>query len=92
MSEEEKKQPWYKRLWDWIDSLFREEYELTVWYVYEDYESDKGMKVKRRAAQKYQLKEISKKTAKHIIGRYVDGSKFEIKTVEPFDYEIKKIK
>lgn len=85
-------QPWYRRFWNWFVSLFVEEYELTVWYVYENYESDKGMKVKRRAAQKYNLKDISKKTSKHIIGKYVDGSDFEIKTVDPFDYEIKKIK
>lgn len=86
------KQPWYKKFWDWIKSLFVEEYELTVWYVYEMNEDPRGMKTVRRKSRTYILSDITKRTNKHIVGKESNGERFEIKTVEPFDYQIRKIK
>lgn len=87
-----KKPAWYKRFWNWILILFKEEFELTVWYVYETTESAEGLKVTKRKEKNYILKEISKKTNTHIKGKDISGADFEIKTVDPFDYEIRKTK
>ena len=84
--------PWYKRFWNWIVSLFVEEYELIVWYVHEEYDESLGMKVTKRSERKYLLKDISKKSNKHIRGKDINGHRFEIKTVKPFDYQIRKLK
>ena len=37
------------------------------------------------------VKDFKKKTPKHIKGKDMDGRAFEIRTVEPFDYQIRKI-
>lgn len=87
------RRPWYKRLWNWFLSLFIEEFEITVWYVYETIEDPRGMKtVKRKAKTYYKIKEIRKHSNTHIIARDQYNKKFEIKTHLPFDYEIRKIK
>jgi len=92
MTTETEKIIWYKRFWNWIVSLFLEEYELTVWYVYEEYDDSLGMKVTRRSERTYLLKDIRKKTPTHIRGKDINGYDFEIKTVAPFDYQITKTK
>ena len=71
-----------RKLWlDW----FTEEYKVTVWY--------KGgtqfdPKLTKRV---YNLKKITTKKPTHLVGIKTDGNSFEIKTVEPFDYQIEKI-
>lgn len=89
---ERKPKTWYQRLWNWVLILFLEEYELTVWYVYETVFDENGNRAHKRSRRTYQLKRITKKTNTHIQGVDVNGMPFEIKTVEPFDYELRKIK
>jgi hypothetical protein len=66
----------------WWLTLIREEYELTVWFV-----NATGGKT----AKVFNLKDVKKKTQNHITGTDMNGKFFEIKTVEPFDYQLRKI-
>jgi hypothetical protein len=83
---------WYTRLHNWLLNLFRDEYELRVWYVFEIIEDPRGLKTVKRKEKVYYLSDITKKTSTHIIGQEKNGKRFEIKTVDPFDYQIRKIK
>ena len=86
-----KKLPWYKRLWQWWLSLFKEEYELIVWFHAETIEHQDGLKTIKRTQKTFMLKDVSKKTSTHIVGKDIFNKPFEIKTVEPFDYQIRKL-
>jgi hypothetical protein len=86
------KKNWFQRFVDWIISLFTEEYELTIWYVYEITENIAGQKVVKRRERTYLLREITRKTNTHIVGKEKNGDRFEIKTVDAFDYQIRKLK
>jgi len=83
---------WYKRLWQWWLSLFIEEYELTVWFHSETVEHTDGLKTIKRSSKVFMLKDIDKKTPTHITGKDIFNKSFEIKTVEPFDYQLRKLK
>ena len=76
------------RLWF---KFYYEEYELTVWYLKDSVRDKDGNITTTRSHKRYLLKKISKKTPKHIKGKDMDGRAFEIRTVEPFDYQIRKI-
>ncbi len=76
------------RLWF---KFYYEEYELTVWYLQDAIRDKDGNITTTRTSKRYLLKKISKKTPKHIKGKDMDGRQFEIRTVEPFDYQIRKI-
>lgn len=86
------KPKWYRRLWQWWLSLFVEEYELTVWFHTETVEHVDGLKTIRRSSKVFMLKDITKKTSTHITGKDIFGKPFEIKTVEPFDFQLRKLK
>ena len=86
-----KKLPWYKRLWQWWLSLFKEEYELIVWFHSETIEHQDGLKTIRRSQKTFMLKDVTKKTSTHIVGKDIFNKPFEIKTVEPFDYQLRKL-
>lgn len=87
-----KRLPWYTRLWEWIISLFVNEYELIVWFHNETVTTDRGTKTLRRTQKTFILKSISKKKPNHIVGKDAFGKPFEIKTVEPFDYQIRQVR
>lgn len=87
-----KRLPWYKRLWEWFVGLFVNEYELIVWFHNETDISEEGLKTIRRTKREFLLKSISKSTNKHVKGTDAFGKPFEIKTVEPFDYQIRKLR
>ena len=76
------------RLWF---KFYYEEYELTVWYLQDSVRDKDGNITTTRTSKRYLLKSISKKSPKHIKGKDMDGRQFEIRTVEPFDYQIRKI-
>lgn len=76
------------RLWF---KIFYEEYELTVWFLKDSERDNRGNIVTTRTHKRYLLKKITKKTPKHIKGKDMDNRAFEIRTVEPFDYQIRKI-
>ena len=67
---------------NWWLGLIKEEYHLEVWFL-----NDNGGKTKKD----FILKSISKRSNKHIKGVLLDGTPLELKTVEPFDYCIRKI-
>lgn len=69
----------------WIKDIFLEVYVLTIWYKEGN---DFEIKITKRV---YNMKKIKKATPKHVIGIKSDGNMLEIKTVEPFDYQIEKI-
>jgi|TARA_B110000977_G_scaffold195957_2_gene275403 hypothetical protein len=66
---------------EWWKTLTTEEYELTVWF------HDGELKHKKV----FLLSAISKKSATHFVGKDEHGKAFEIKTVAPFDYHLRKI-
>lgn len=82
------------QIYEWLKELFRDksEYQVFIWYVYEEIEPKDGSKVIRRKCREYQMKDILKKSNTHIIGKNMDGKKVEIKAVSPFDYEIHRIR
>lgn len=67
---------------NWWLGLIKEEYHLEVWFL-----NDNGGKTKKD----FILKSISKRSNTHIKGVLSDGTPLELKTVEPFDYCIRKI-
>lgn len=81
----------FKQFWSWIQSAFHEEYELTVWYVYERTTGMDDVKVIKRKPRSYRVSRITKKSHTHIRAELVEGGDLEIRTVMPFDYEIRKI-
>ena len=75
----------------WLTAIY-EEYELTVWFdggVVED--ADGNTTPNPKSKKVFSLKSISKRTPTHIKGTELDGKQFEIRTVQPFDYMIRKI-
>tara|TARA_B100001287_G_scaffold212044_1_gene180895 strand:- start:312 stop:560 length:249 start_codon:yes stop_codon:yes gene_type:complete len=75
---------------NWFKELAYEEYELTVWFKDKEEIID-GRKIHPRTKKVFRLKNVSKKTPTHIKGQELDGKNFEIRTVEPFDYMLRKI-
>lgn len=72
-----------KKLGKWIDSIFEDRYEVTIWMKKSDGTSEVSM---------YPLKKLQKITQNHLKGVDINGHKVEIKTVEKFSYEVKKVK
>ena len=81
----------WKRMWQWWLSLFKEEYELIVWFHAETVEHQDGLKTIKRSQKTFMLKDVTKKTSTHIVGKDIFGKPFEIKTAEPFDYQLRKL-
>jgi hypothetical protein len=81
----------HRRFWEWVSRFFQEEYELTVWFQGTTTIAADGVTTISRSQKIFILKEISKKTQNHIVGKDAFGKPFEIKTVEPFDYQIRKV-
>jgi len=74
----------------WWNKAIYEEYELTVWFKDQE-QIIEGRKVHPHSKKIFKLKSISKRNPKHIKGKELDGNDFEIRTVQPFDYMIRKI-
>lgn len=67
-----------QKLVKWLKDLFLEEYEVSVWPAGGEKET-------------YTFKKIEKITQTHIIATEMDGRRFELMTVDPFNYQVKKI-
>jgi len=80
----------WKYIVNWFKKVAYEEYELTVWFKDKEEIID-GRKVHPRIKKIFKLKSIGKRTPTHVKGVELDGKAFEIRTVEPFDYMIRKI-
>tara|TARA_B100000214_G_C23487216_1_gene409925 strand:- start:16 stop:240 length:225 start_codon:yes stop_codon:yes gene_type:complete len=72
----------FKTVKKWWLELIKEEYILEVWFS-----NDIDGKTKKE----FRLKSISKRTNNHIKAVFLDGTPLEIKTVQPFDFCIRKI-
>lgn len=82
----------FNKLKNWIETLLFEEYELTIWTIKEVKVMADGSRVSKKQKNVYSLRSIDTKTNWHIVGKDMNKMIFEIKTVEPFDFQIRKIK
>jgi hypothetical protein len=67
---------------NWMYRLFNDLYEVTVWLKEDDKTSTKIV---------YHMKHLNKISNTYMRGIDTDGHKIELKTVEPFDYHVKKL-
>jgi hypothetical protein len=67
---------------EWLKDIFREEYQLDIWYPANQYGN--------RVHEVYYLKSISKLTATHVKAIGDNNKRWELKTVEPFDYRLQR--
>jgi hypothetical protein len=82
---------WIGALINWLKSLSKTEYELTIWFPSEDL-TPKGIIVRKSVRSVYSLSKITKKTQTHIVGKDMNNMFFEIKTKNPMDYRLIRIK
>ena len=66
------------RFWNWLLSLFKKEYEVTVWFEGSTFTTPDGTKEVRRDPKTYLCSSIVT-TKEHV----------EIKTINPVGYDIK---
>ena len=76
---------------EWWKTVTTEEYELTVWFVDQTVTDAEGNVTANKSKKVFSLSEVNKKTNTHFLGKDMDGNKIEIKTVEPFDFYLRKI-
>ena len=76
---------------NWFKKIAYEEYELTVWFDDTSTTDIDGNVTTLESKKVFRLKSVSKKTPTHIKGQELDGKNFEIRTVKPFDYMLRKI-
>jgi len=77
---------------EWIKKLLHEEYLLEVFFAAEVIlDPTSTMKVVRREKRSWKVKRIIKKSPKHIVAKDMNGHRLEIKSIEPFGYNITKI-
>jgi|TARA_R110000803_G_scaffold36912_5_gene79446 hypothetical protein len=74
----------------WFKNLFTAEYELTIWMNIETTNGD-GAVIVTRDKQIFKLSKITKKSAKHFVGKDLGNNFFEIKTNTVMDYKIVRI-
>ena len=74
---------------EWLKRLWLEEYEVTIWFNKEKLNPFADEKV--RSKKVFFMKKIQTKKQTHFRGIDIDNNQIEIKTTEPFDYQIKKI-
>jgi len=74
----------------WFKNLFTAEYELTIWMNIETTNGD-GAVIVTRDEQIFKLSKITKKSAKHFVGKDLSNNFFEIKTNTVMDYKIVRI-
>lgn len=72
-----------KKLGKWLDDKFEDRYEVTIWMKKADGTPEVSM---------YPLKKLQKLTQMHLKGVDINGHKVEVKTVEKFSYQVKKVK
>jgi len=79
---------------EWWYRLFYEEYHVTVWFQKTHRLQGMGVEIiedQSKTKRVFKMKSISKQTPTHIKGKDLKGRKLEIRTVKPFDYQIRKI-
>ena len=78
-----------KSFWYWVLSLFKKEYEVTVWFEGNTITNPDGTKEATRAPKTYICRSIVKISQKHIKLILVTKELVEIRTVDPVGYDIK---
>ena len=78
----------FSRLWEWIQSLYKKTYDVTVWFEGDTVMGPDGVLVSNRKPKTYYCKKIVKLSPKHIKLVDVDDQKIEIKTVNQVGYDI----
>lgn len=82
----------WARIVKWWYDHFYDQYEVTVWFCKETTINEHGLKsVTRSEPKTFLMHEVYKHSQTHIKGKDINGNPLEIKTSEPFDYNIKKI-
>ena len=74
---------------EWLKRLWLEEYEVTIWFNKE--KLNPFADEKARSKKVFHMNKIQTKKQTHFRGIDIDNNQIEIKTTEPFDYQIKKI-
>lgn len=77
------------RFWNWLLSLFKKEYEVTVWFEGSTFTTPDGTKEVRRDPKTYLCSSIGKISPKHIKLILTTKEHVEIKTINPVGYDIK---
>ena len=78
-----------KSLWYWILSLFKKEYEVTIWFEGSTITNPDGTKETSRDPKTYQCRSIVKLSQKHIKLILTTDELVEIKTINPVGYDVK---
>ena len=78
-----------KRFWNWILSLYKKEYEVTLYFPGDTITQPDGTKIATGAPKTYHCKNVIKLTPKHVKLIDKDDSLVEIKTINPVGYDIK---
>ena len=76
---------------EWFKNLFTEHWELTVWFQGDIRVNSDGETITDHSKKVFELQSVSKKTPTHVKGVDMDGKSFEIRTVKPFDYMLRRI-
>lgn len=85
-----------KRLLDRLKFYWKtfwyEEYLLEIYFAKETIvDPSNTLKIISREKKQWKVKKVMKKTDKHIIAKDLNGNLVEIKSIEPFGYNITKI-
>lgn len=80
----------WKTIKDWFISLFKEEYELEIFFPGDAQTAPDGTKIEKLSPKLYTAKSIKKITPTHFIFTDTNGIPVEIKTVNPVGYNLKK--
>jgi hypothetical protein len=78
-----------KRFWYWLLSLYKKEYQVTVYFEGDTILHPDGTKITNRNPKTYHCKNIMKLSPKHIKLLERDDSVVEIKTIAPVGYDVK---
>ena len=80
----------WQKIKNWIISLFKEEYELEIYFPAHIETNADGVTRETWSPKVYKAKSIKKITSTHFQFVDIDGIPVEIKTVNPVGYNLKK--
>ena len=76
---------------EWLKKLFKEEWELTIFFPAETRVLADGTRVESVSPKTYRAKALKKISEKHFKFIDTNGTLHEIKVVTPVGYDIKKV-
>jgi hypothetical protein len=82
---------YWQRFVNWLERLLKpDEYEVTIWFVVET-TVGATHKTIARSKKVFRMQSIDKINQKQFVGVSIHGDRVQIKTTEPFDYQIVKL-